>query len=227
MATLDDDTRLASEVNSENPHDGCLYEHQLLYTLDLPSETLVDFTITDGALPEGLVLDTLSGFISGEVVPLDTYHPVKDYIRSDISSLDDSVILWDDAWLSLDDIGTPLTVGDLKALNVIHYTGKNYNIKGHIAYAKEFPSGDLTKFYFTVTLHSTYDNTAAGGSPNEDNYTSKEFYIQVIPGVAPKVFLINYGNDNNNLVDDDLNILTPEEYILWRESQGHVFLNEC
>lgn len=61
----------------------------------------------------------------------------------------------------------------------------------------------------------------------EESEVSKEFYIKIVPNIDPKSFIISYEESNNNLVDDDMNSLTGQQYIDWRESQGHAFLSGC
>lgn len=71
MATLDDPEHLENEINTPNPREYCEYQKQLLYTLDLNEEEIVEFRVSDGQLPLELVLDNTTGVISGEAISPD------------------------------------------------------------------------------------------------------------------------------------------------------------
>jgi hypothetical protein len=105
-----------------------------------------------------------------------------------------------------------LTVGELKSLAEYHLSGINYGIIGIKAYYRDFPDGgSLSKFYFTIRLTTEY--TDSDTMLTEIFETDKEFFIQIVPGNNPKAFLISYGNTHNNLVNDDMELISPEDYI--------------
>ena len=218
MATLDSDEHLLNEINTPNPRESCDFVCQIEYTLDLMGEEVESFDITNGQLPNNLVLNALTGEVSGFVLSPDAWgSEISDYLLQIYANMDDNETPFPDI--------PDLTVGELKELEGMHLTGANYGIKGIKAYYRDNPNGGaLSKFYFTVTLTTTYTDENTGLTENGE--VAKEFYIQIAPNADPKTFIISYGSDNN-LVDDDMNVLTGQEYIDWRESQGHTFLSGC
>lgn len=55
----------------------------------------------------------------------------------------------------------------------------------------------------------------------------RQFFIQPVPAYDPEVFVRSYGESNKNLKDDDGNVLTGQEYVDWRKSQGHKYPKKC
>jgi hypothetical protein len=222
----DSGENLKSEIHSANPHELCEYLHNIEYELDLPGEELVSFSIVNGELPKGLVLES-SGKIHGSPIPLDTYHEVRKYILKEIDKGDD-YIPYPRCYETEDDIGNSekkLTVGYLKSLDGQHYSGRTWGTKGHLAYTRDDPGGEFTKFYFTIDMYTTFLDEETGEIL--DNHNLREFWIQPIAVWDPEVFCVVYGDSNKSLKNDDGEILTGEEYVKWRKSQGHIFLKKC
>jgi hypothetical protein len=150
---------LESIINSKNPHDLCDYKHIIEYSLDGPTEELIHIIRVPelGEFPKGLDLtDDISGIIEGTVVPLDTYHEVKKYVLNFIKNKPLDSIPFPNAYKNIDDPNNlePLTIKDIIESDNLHYTGKTYTTKGHGAYGRDNPGGDLTKFYFTIEIKS-------------------------------------------------------------------------
>lgn len=217
MAIFNDPSQLISIVNAQNPHEGCEYLHFLDYTLDLNEEVVLNFSITEGFLPFGLSLDTLTGTISGYVDNMSNHseYEVNNYILSDFASLSGDDIPFSDC--------PDLTVYDIKN-GPLHISGQNYIVKGLKAYWKD-GGGPLADIHFTITLNTEYLDLLTGLiTPSS---ISKDFFIKICTNNDPKEFIHLYGNTHNNLKNDNMELVSPSEYISWRESQGHVFLSSC
>ncbi len=209
---------LESDINSQNGKEGCAFSEEIKYIM-YEDEEFISLDIEDAsALPLGLVYGGF--FVTGTPIPLDTYHEVKDYLISYLSSQPDDYVPFPDVSECKPPPKLPLlTVGVLKDNpDSGHYSGKDWSIKGHKAYSKD---GNIVSFEFTMVL--TYLNLLTS---SEEEY-KRNFIVYVVPNIDPKVFIHLYGDSNENLVNDDREIVSPEEYITWRESQGHVFKRDC
>ena len=236
---LDNEGQLPSEIYSENPHELCEYYHELLYELDLNEEELIQFSISSGKLPKGISLSP-EGIIKGSPLPLDGYHPIKNYVLKEFASKSPNDIPFPDCYKSIDNPNNlePLTVKDILEMKTHHYSGRTWGIKGHLAYSIDNPGGEKTKFYFTVELKTKYivaeppegeENTDPNGEPGDEIITNnyREFYIQPIAVWDPEAFAVAYGDSTKSLKNDKKEVLTGEEYVQWRESQGHKFAKKC
>lgn len=217
MATLDDSEHLENEINTPNPREYCDFEKQLQYTLDLNEEEIVEFRVTDGQLPLELELNNNTGFISGNATsPDDWKTEISNYLLEEYAEMED----WETPFP-----GSPnLTIGELKKLDQLHISGKNYTIFGIKAYYRD-DKEELAQFNFEITLETTYIDTETGVEGTST--TSKWFYIQIVPNIDPEAFINSYGDTHNNLKNDDMEVLSPEEYIEWRKSQGHIYPSGC
>lgn len=223
MAKLNDPEHLENEINTPNPRENCEYYKELDYELDLNEEEIDEFVITDGQLPLELELDSQTGEISGTAISPDDWDTkISKYVLDKYSDLDD-----DDTPFP----GSPeLTWGELKSLDHLHLSGKNYAIIGIKAYYSDKideeveVDEDLPKFWFEVTLKTKYIDEDTG---EEENETSEWFYIEIVPNIDPEAFIKSYGDEHNNLKNDDMEVLSPEEYIEWRKSQGHTYPSGC
>lgn len=220
MAILNDSECLANEINTSNPRENCDFLCSLDYTLNLYNEEVTSFSIVAGELPQDVELNSSSGTLSGNVISPDDWDTdISKYILNAYAILPDSDCPFDDI--------PELTVGELKSLDGLHVSGVNYGITGIKAYYRDnFSGGPLSQFNFTIRLTTTYEDELLLGV----KYTStvdKDFYIMVVPNTDPESFLLSYGEANNNFVNDDNQLLTPQEYIDWRKSQGHTFPSGC
>lgn len=172
---LDIEHRLPSEINSENPHESCNYLHNMKYELNIPLEEVVYYRRIKGKFPKGIDLtDDTSGIIKGNLVPLDTYHEVKDYVLKKLKDLSDDAVPYPNCYKTLDYNNLePLTVKDILEAKEPHYSGRTWGVKGHLAYARDYPGGDLTKFYFELGLGTVVKNVniQVGSSKNEMKMT--------------------------------------------------------
>lgn len=311
---IDKAGQLPSEINSINPHELCDYLHNIQWELNFSGEEFVHLIKIDGDFPKGIYLtDDTSGIISGNLVPLDSYHEVRNYVLKKLKNMGDSGIPYPNCYKSIDDPNNlePLTVKDILEIDGHHYSGRTWGSKGHLAYTSDEPSGDLTKFFFTLELktkipdltielndvstlrfilpdasdewlveiesgavcNKVYDVIMASDpefepeitDPEDPEYVEyipmdnmsapilvegldlesddelieeigtadvfmvqrQEFYIQAIAVWDPAVFCVAYGDSTKSLKNDDGEILSGEDYVTWRKSQGHKYPAKC
>lgn len=248
-------TYLESEIGYLNSKENCPFIDRVRYDLD-GDETFVSIEKISGQYPTGITDNgpvTTDGeflVIQGTPIPLDTYHEVGNYVCNLLTSNSDDYIPYSDVYEQIENLEDLelMTIGFLKNITDVgefsrgHYSGRDYGTKGHLAYVMDgyyideltmgeesisigeeslvIGSDPIIQFNFVVRLtYLDYSMT--------ERTLDKEFYVKTIINIDPEVFLINYGNENHSLRHDNGEILTPEEYIAWRNSQGHEFLKDC
>jgi hypothetical protein len=216
---------LESEIGDYlNSKENCPFIDRIKYELD-GDETFVSIEKISGQYPTGItdsgIVTTDGEFlvIQGIPIPLDTYHEVGNYVCNLLTSNLDDYIPYSDVYEQIENREDlePMTIGFLKESEPGHYSGRDYGTKGHLAYTMD---GNIVEFSFTVRL--TYEDITM-----TELFIEKEFFIKTIINIEPQVFLINYGDANQTLKHDNGEILTPEEYITWRNLQGYDLLGHC
>lgn len=209
--------------SNSNPFatEACQFSTIIEFEPIIDSEGLIVFSesLLIGELPKGLELTENSEstqVISGIPVSLNSYHPIKNYIRKSIQGDLFSIPFKD---VLRDDDITPMTLHDIINYPKIHKSGINYLSKGNKAYHID-GGGPLVDFEITSVKRYINSETA------EVTEYSKTFKIKVKPSWNAKEFIMSYGSDNP-LVNDDMEVLSPEEYLKWREENGHEYKSGC
>jgi hypothetical protein len=221
LAIFNDLEDLQNEINTPHVRENCEYYKELDYTLNYNLEELINIEVTNGELPPDLELSEL-GIISGIAIsPNEWNEEIQNYILAEYSDKPDDFVPFEDA--------PDLTIGLMKTMEEVHLTGQNYGLRGLKAYYKDNSNGGvLSQFKFEITLYTKWLDESIMPMPEwVFEETSKWFYIMIVPNNDPKTFIIDYGNSNNNLVNDNIEIISPIDYIEWRESQGHFFDSGC
>lgn len=202
-------------TNGKQALELCSFTSQNLFVLFSITDSGT-LTLTNGTLPQGLTFNET--IISGTPTSLNSYHSVKDYVVNSISSLPDSTIPFKDI--------PDLTVQKIKnSATQMDVGGNLYTLKGLKGYLKDNPSGGtLNRFIVEFSFQSNVLNEL-GELPLPIKY---EGYVQVNPNYSPRGFVTDYGTANPILKNDNMEILTPQEYINWRLSQNqNWFLQGC
>jgi len=192
---------LTCDINDDKPtsREMCPYKHQMLWEPTLNAESVIVWAAFGGdGLPEGLSLNPATGVISGTPKFLNLYHDVKDYTSDKHKA-------------------SQLSSKPPGKNTGYDCTGNEYVSKGMIAYHDDNPAGPFTHFSFYIGLLTKWITPV--GTP-AISYSLKKHIIKMVPNNDPAAIAILYGEDHNNLVDDNGKKLTGEEYIAWRKSQG-------
>lgn len=214
----------------------CFYQHKLQIEY-APGETQRSVTVE--GLPPGLEFNADTMSIIGTIEDFNLWHPCKDYISKELMAMADDHIPYPDCHESLDNL-VPLTAGFLKKLKTVHYSGRNYGKFGDLAYVAD--GNKITK-ELTITVEYDYTPTTSptppGGvtDPNaptpppptgKPGLNTDEVKITMNLEVArsPKKFVLDYGR-NNELIGEDKQPCTPEEYIAYLIKLGHSPLDGC
>ena len=214
----------------------CFYQHMLQIEY-APGETQISVTVE--GLPPGLEFNADTMSIIGTIQDFNLWHPCKDYVSKEIMAMADDFVPFPDCYESLDNL-IPLTAGFLKTLKTVHYSGKNYGKFGDLAYVAD---GNKITQELTITVVYNYTPTAystsSGGLANPNAPTPPQPTGK--PGIntdevkitmnlevtrSPKKFILDYGR-NNELIGEDKQPCTPEEYIDYLVKLGQAPLDGC
>lgn len=214
----------------------CFYQHKLQIEY-APGETQISVAVE--GLPPGLEFNADTMSIIGTIQDFNLWHPCKDYVAKEIMAMADDFTPFPDCYESLDNL-IPLTAGFLKTLKTVHYSGKNYGKFGDLAYVED--GNKITQeltitvvYNYTPTAYSTSSSGLANpNTPTPPQPTGKpgintdEVKITMNLEVtrSPKKFILDYGR-NNELIGEDKQPCTPEEYIAYLVKLGQAPLDGC
>lgn len=212
------------DINSGTPaRETCLYQHRLNIIYDT-NETQVSVSIDN--LPPGLEFNPDTMSIIGRMEAFSLWHPCKDYIHSSLANLPDDAIPYPDCYETLENL-VPMSVGFLKTLREVHYSGRNYGMFGALAYVAD--GHQITQ---EIVINVTYEvktesstgtgGSSAGGSSSGGSSTPK---IEIITeqvretmvlhvARSPRQFILDYGM-NNELIGENNEPSTAPDFLEW------------
>ena len=224
-------------INGGTPaRETCLYQHRLNIIYDA-NETQVSVSIDN--LPPGLEFkpDTMS--IIGRMDSLNLWHPCKDYIHSSLANLPDDAIPYADCYETLENL-VPMSVGFMKNLRTIHYSGRNYGMFGALAYVADghqITQEIVINVTYEVTIGGSNGNsgggsTGVGGSgnttaPQKQIITEQVRKTMILhPARSPRQFVLDYGM-SNELIGENNEPTTPGDFLDWLDRLGKFVHGAC
>lgn len=210
------------DINTKTPaRETCLYQHRLNIIYDA-NETQVSVSIDN--LPLGLDFNPDTMSIIGRMESLNSWHPCKDYIHSSLANLPDDAVPYADCYETLENL-VPMSVGFMKNLKSVHYSGRNYGMFGALAYVAD--GNEVTQ---EITINVTYEVeiVSSGDAGSQKKVITEQVKKTMIlhPARSPRDFILDYGT-TNELIGENNEPTTPEDFIDWLESLGKIILGHC
>ena len=199
----------------------CLYQHRLNIIYDA-NETQVSVSIDN--LPLGLEFNPDTMSIIGRMESLNLWHPCKEYIHSSLANLPDDAVPYADCYETLENL-VPMSVGFMKNLKTVHYSGRNYGMFGALAYVAD---GHQVTQEIIINVTYEVEIVSSGDAGSQKKVITEQVHKTMIlhPARSPRHFVLDYGT-NNELIGENNEPTTPEDFIDWLESLGKIILGPC